>query len=129
MPARDDHAHDHRGTRRPAGALEAEVLAALWAGDAPMTAKQVHADLGEEVACKTVLTVLGRLHAKGLLDREPAGRAHAYRPRQAPAEDAALQMNTALARGDNRTAVLQHFVEALGPADEAALRALLDARD
>jgi hypothetical protein len=38
-------------------------------------------------------------------------------------------MAAALVRRSDRTAVLQHFVDTLDPADEAALRALLDARD
>ncbi|MDF3291601.1 BlaI/MecI/CopY family transcriptional regulator [Streptomyces silvisoli] len=124
-----DHAHEHTGTRRPAGALETEVMAALWANQEPMTARQVHQALGRGLAYKTVLTVLGRLHAKELLEREQVGRAHAYRPRQAPPQDAAHQMTTALSRGSDRAAVLEHFVETLDPADEAALRALLDARE
>ncbi|MEV6735781.1 BlaI/MecI/CopY family transcriptional regulator [Streptomyces sp. NPDC051104] len=56
-----------------------------------------------------------RLHAKALLEREQAGRAHTYRPCQAPPETAAHQMNATLARGSDRAAVLQRFVEALAP--------------
>jgi predicted transcriptional regulator len=129
MPSHGDQAYDAQGGRRPAGALEAEVMAVLWAGDGPMTAAQVLGTLGEGLAYKTVLTVLSRLHAKGLLERDPVGRAHAYRPHHAPAETAARQMTAALSRGRDRMAILQHFVEALDPADEAALRALLDASD
>ena len=128
MPSHDDHVRDLQGGRRPAGALAAEVMAMLWASGQAMTAKEVHAAVGEDLAYKTVLTVLSRLHTKGLLERERVGRAHAYRTHQAPPETAAHQMNAALSRGSNRTAVLQRFVEALDPADEAALRALLDAR-
>jgi len=70
-------------------------MAALWAADGPVTAAGVHQTLGGDLAYKTVLTVLGRLHAKGLLDREQAGRAHAYTPRRGLAEEAAEQMNAA----------------------------------
>jgi hypothetical protein len=38
-------------------------------------------------------------------------------------------MNQALARGADRLAVLQRFVDGLDPDDERALRDLLDARD
>lgn len=117
------------GTRRPAGALEAEVMAALWAGDGPMTAAEVHQQLGEGLAYKTVLTVLGRLHAKGLVDREPVGRAHAYMPSRGAAELAAEEMNAALRRTGRRTEVLQRFVDTLDADDQAALRALLDSAD
>ncbi|WP_327432929.1 BlaI/MecI/CopY family transcriptional regulator [Streptomyces sp. NBC_01236] len=125
----DDAGAAESGTRRPAGALEAEVMAALWGGDGPMTAADVHRQLGDGLAYKTVLTVLGRLHAKGLVDREPAGRAHAYTPKRGPAELAAEQMNAALRRTGLRTEALQHFVDTLDADEQAALRALLDSRD
>ncbi|MGA5818436.1 BlaI/MecI/CopY family transcriptional regulator [Kitasatospora sp. NPDC094028] len=116
--------------RRDHGALEAEVMAVLWAEGRPMTAGQVHEALGAaDLHPKTVLTVLGRLHAKGLLGRERTGRAHAYAPNRGPADEVASQMNQALVRGADRLAVLQHFVAGLDPADEQALRALLDTRD
>ncbi|MFB7511078.1 BlaI/MecI/CopY family transcriptional regulator [Streptomyces broussonetiae] len=121
-------AHDGCGEhadRRASGALEAEVMAVLWGAGEPMTAGTVRAALAPGLAYKTVLTVLGRLHAKGLLDRERVGRAHAYHPRHDAARVSAAQMKTMLDRGRDRTAVLQHFVEALDPADEAALRSLL----
>ncbi|AUG75838.1 hypothetical protein CFP65_0917 [Kitasatospora sp. MMS16-BH015] len=119
-----------QGQRRDFGGLEAEVMAALWAGGAPMTAAQVHQGLGDPgLAYKTVLTVLGRLHAKGLADRERAGRAHVYAPRRGPADEVASRMNQTLTRGADRRAVLQHFVDGLDPEDERALRDLLDARE
>jgi predicted transcriptional regulator len=117
------------GARRPAGALEAEVMAVLWAGGGSMTAAEVHRQVGDDLAYKTVLTVLGRLHAKGLVDREAAGRAHAYTPRRGPAELAAEQMNVALRRTGRGTEALQHFVDTLDADEQAVLRALLDARD
>ena len=117
------------GDRRPAGALEAEVMGALDQGEAPLTVAEVHAALSAEVSYKTVLTVLARLHAKGTVERERAGRAHAYRPRRGAARAAADQMHTALARGADRRAVLRHVVDTLEASDEAALRALLSTED
>ncbi|MER5637975.1 BlaI/MecI/CopY family transcriptional regulator [Kitasatospora sp. NPDC002227] len=116
--------------RRESGALEAEVMAALWSEAGWLTVGQMHQALGDEsLAYKTVLTVLGRLHAKGLVERERSGRGHAYRPRRGPAEAVAAEMNQALTRGADRRAVLQRFVDGLDPDDEQALRALLDARE
>lgn len=125
MPPADDDTYGAQGARRPAGALEAEVMAALWATDEPMTAARVQQALGGRLAYKTVLTVLGRLYTKGLLDREQVGRAHAYAPRRGPAQTAAEQMRAALRRGPWRVEVLQHFVRALSPEEQAELRALL----
>ncbi|MFE6691020.1 BlaI/MecI/CopY family transcriptional regulator [Streptomyces sp. NPDC057743] len=129
MPLGRRAEREARGARRSAGALEAEVMAVLWASDEPLTAGQVQHELGRELAYRTVLTVLGRLYAKGLLDREAAGRAHAYLPRRGPAEAAAQQMNDALHRVPGRTEVLQHFVETLDADDQAVLRALLESAD
>ncbi|WP_045878757.1 BlaI/MecI/CopY family transcriptional regulator [Pseudofrankia sp. DC12] len=114
--------------RRASGALEGEVLALLWASGTGLTAAQVHARLPPDLAYKTVLTVLARLHDKGLCDRELAGRAHRYTPRRGPAELAAERMNAALASGVDPAAVMLHFVAGLDPDAEAALRAVLDSR-
>ncbi|WP_369386633.1 BlaI/MecI/CopY family transcriptional regulator [Streptomyces sp. CG1] len=111
--------------RRASGALEAEVMAVLWSAGEPLTAGAVRAALTPGLAYKTVLTVLGRLHAKGMLERKRVGRAHAYRPRREAPRASAEQMRAVLDHGYDRTAVLQHFVETLDPADEAALRSLL----
>lgn len=129
MYAMSPRRHDQRRERRESGALESEVMAALWA-DGPMTAGQVHAVLGSDaLAYKTVLTVLTRLHDKGLLEREKTGRAHEYRPRRGPAETVAERMAAALAGVANHPDVLQHFIGTLEPDDAATLRALLERTD
>jgi len=85
--------------RRPAGALEAEVMAVLRAADTPLTAGQVRERLAVrptgELSYSTVVTIVSRLHAKGLLARERAGRGFAYTPVD-PASLAAGQMSRAL---------------------------------
>lgn len=64
------------------GPLESRVMEALW-GLGSGTVRQVWERLGgeAEIAYTTVLTTLQRLHDKGLVRREVAGRAHRYRPR------------------------------------------------
>ncbi|MGH3430511.1 MAG: BlaI/MecI/CopY family transcriptional regulator, partial [Mycobacteriales bacterium] len=57
-PAEDPH-------RRAPGTLEGEVLAILWAADAPMTASEVQQRMDSELAYSTVVTILSRLHDKG----------------------------------------------------------------
>src|SRR3954465_15215542 len=69
------------GRRR--GALEQEVLACLGAAGRPLTVAEVLAELGGDLAYTTALTALSRLHAKGALTREPAGRGAAP-PRPPP---------------------------------------------
>jgi predicted transcriptional regulator len=114
-----------RTGRRPQGGLESEVLAALWAAQDPRTAGQVQEALGSGLAYTSVLTILNRLHAKGLLERTPHGRAYGYRPVLAEAQFNAEKMRRALESGSDRSAVLARFVESLDVSDEHVLRALL----
>jgi len=114
-------------TRRPAGGLESEVLAALWAADRPLTPGEVSDAVGGELAYTTVQTILTRLHRKGAVVREEAGRAHAYRPVIDDAGLAAQRMRAMLDRGGDHAAVLTRFVGTLTPDDEATLAKLLGA--
>ncbi len=111
--------------RRPAGSLEAEVLAALWAADRPLTPREVLADLGAGLAYTTVMTTLSRLHDKGAVDRRRAGRAYRYRPVMDQADIAAARMRAMLETGNDRSAVLARFVDALSPEDERLVAEML----
>jgi predicted transcriptional regulator len=115
--------------RRPAGALEAEVLAVLRAAGAPLSPGQVRERLTArqrgELSYSTVVTIVSRLHAKGLLARERAGRGFAYTPVD-PASLAAGQMSRALDGGVDHRAVLTRFVSGLSGRDAHLLRRLLD---
>jgi predicted transcriptional regulator len=115
--------------RRAPGWLENEVLATLWANTEPMTPAMVQAALPRELAYTTVMTVLHRLHAKGLVGRHRSGRAYAYRPVVDASEFAARQMRLALDHGQDRAAVLQRFVAGLSNEDEALLHELLGGTD
>jgi predicted transcriptional regulator len=115
------------GRRR--GALEQEVLGSLAAAGRPLTVAEVLADLGDDLAYTTVMTALSRLHAKGVLTREPAGRAFAY---SLPADPAAMgasvtarRMSRLLGSGQDRAGVLARFVADLSPEDERLLTELL----
>ena len=121
----EDRPADGRPDRRPAGELEASVLAALWAADAPLTPVAVQLALGGDLARTTVTTILTRLHAKGAVTRTPAGRGYAYTPAQDPPGLTARRMHAELDKDANRGTVLARFVSGLGPEDEELLRALL----
>ena len=114
--------------RRPAGALEAEVMAVLRAADAPLSPGQVRERLAARpsgaLSYSTVVTIVSRLHAKGLLARERAGRGFAYTPVD-PASLAAGQMSRALDAGVDHGAVLTRFVSGLSGRDARLLRRLL----
>jgi predicted transcriptional regulator len=113
--------------RRPSGALEAEVLAALWAANEPLTPAGVQRELDGALAYTTVMTALTRLHDKGVVTRCRAGRAYAYAPRLDQAGIAAARMRELLDAGADRRAVLAQFVGALDPRDERLLEELLRA--
>ncbi|WP_030669564.1 BlaI/MecI/CopY family transcriptional regulator [Streptomyces cellulosae] len=117
---------DAKDERRPAGELEAAVMAALWAAGVPLTAGQVQTELGSGLARTTVTTILTRLHEKGVVDRERQGRGYAYFPIQDAQGLTARRMHTELDRDIDRETVLARFVAQLSPDDEQLLRRLLE---
>ncbi len=68
------------------GSLEYPIMRSLWERF-PLTVGDVLDRLNDdrspddELAYTTVMTVLSRLHDKGILDREKQGRSYEYRPR------------------------------------------------
>ena len=115
-----------RDERRPAGELEAAVMAALWAAGVPLTPGRVRTELGSGLARTTVATILTRLHGKGVVDRERRGRGYAYFPVQDAPGLTARRMHTELDRDADRETGLARFVAQLSPGDEQHLRRLLD---
>jgi predicted transcriptional regulator len=68
------------GTNHELGPLEMQVLG-LFEGDSPTSVAAIHQrlrDSGAELAYTTVLTVISRLHKKGVLVRKREGRRHLY---------------------------------------------------
>ncbi len=112
--------------RRQPGGLESEVLATLWAADKPLTTGEVVDELGGELAYNTVQTILTRLHGKGAVRRQQAGRAHAYTPILDEAGLAANRMRAMLDRGGDHAAVLTRFLGTLTADEEATLAQLLN---
>jgi predicted transcriptional regulator len=111
--------------RRGAGELEAAILRALWEADVPLTPAALQAAVGTELAYNTVHTVLTRLCDKGVLARVQVDGRPAYRPVRSRTEHDAAALRMILDGTADRHALLRHFVDTLGPEDEAALRDLL----
>lgn len=116
-------------SRRPSGGLEKQVTKILAVAGQPMTASEVRARLNSAssapLAYSTVVTVLSRMHEKGLLARSKRGRSFAYAPIADPAELAARQLRHLLDGRRDREAVLSHFVGDLAASDGDLLRRLL----
>lgn len=106
------------------GELEALVMDVLWDADEPLVAAGVRDRLSRtrSLAYTTVLTILVRLQDKGLVERERAGRAFAYRPRWSREEQAAVRMGELLETARDDSVVLSRFVAALSPAQLEELR-------
>jgi predicted transcriptional regulator len=107
--------------RRPAGTLETEVLATLWAHDEPLTPRQVQSELGGGLAYTTVMTALSRLYGKGVVTRQKAGRAYAYTAVLDSPGIAAARMRELLDTSGDREAVLARFLGSLSDDDERTL--------
>lgn len=111
--------------RRAKGALEQAVLAQLWSSGAALTAAEVRAATGGDLAYTTVLTILSRLHVKGMVSREPRGRAHAYRPVLMDPTMTVTRITELLAHSASRTDALTALATTLDEPDRATLREAL----
>ncbi|HWG65096.1 MAG TPA: BlaI/MecI/CopY family transcriptional regulator [Streptosporangiaceae bacterium] len=133
-----DHMAEHRSGsapaagRRAAGALESEVLEILRAANGPLSPGEVRQRLATpqpdgqlgELSYSTVVTIVSRLHAKGLLARQRAGRGFTYAPVD-EASVAAGRMSQVLGSEADHGAVLSRFVSGLSGRDARLLRHLL----
>ena len=117
------------GSRRAAGELESAVLGVLHTAGIPLSPGAVRERLGGDLAYTTVVTILSRLHAKGVLERARAGRAYLYTPVADEPGLAARRMATVLAGQPDREAVLARFVSGLSESDEQLLRRMLGTDD
>ena len=120
--------------RRAAGALGAEILAILREAGRPLSPGEVRQRLARphgaggtqgELSYSTVVTIVSRLHAKGLLARQRAGRGFTYTPVD-EASLAASRMSQVLSSENDHDAVLSRFVSGLSGRDARLLRELLD---
>ncbi|MEU8541305.1 BlaI/MecI/CopY family transcriptional regulator [Streptomyces sp. NPDC048717] len=124
------HGAEPAPRRRGQGELEAQVLAVLKNAPAPVPVVWVQEHLGGDLAYTTVITILTRLHIKGAVSRERAGRSFVWTAVADESGLAALRMRKVLDAETDRKAVLASFVTALSPNDERLLRELLgDAGD
>ena len=113
-------------TRRPDGALENELLRALWAHSEPMSPAEVLDYIEADLAYTSVATVLNRLCDKGLARRESAGRKFVYAPTATEADLTGRRIRILLDAAEDRNAALAGFLHTLSADDAAELRELLE---
>lgn len=112
--------------RRGQEQLEAaQVLSTLRAATVPVPAGWVRERLGGTLAYTTVITILTRLQAKGVVTRRRVGRSFVWTAAADEAGLAAHRMRRVLDGEADREAVLASFVSSLPPQDEELLRKLL----
>jgi predicted transcriptional regulator len=111
--------------RRAAGELEAAVLAVLQAAGSALSPAEVRERIGAGLAYTTVVTILSRLQAKGVLERGKSGRSYRYAPVADQPGLAARRMARVLDGEPDREAVLARFVSTLSDSDEDLLRRML----
>ena len=101
------------------------MLDVLQRAGSALSPGEVRERIGGELAYTTVVTILARLHAKGLLSRYKDGRVHRYAPVADQPGLAARRMASVLDGEDDREAVLARFVSSLSDRDEELLRKML----
>lgn len=108
------------------GPLERSAMEVLWADPArALHVREVADQLDGDLAYTTVMTLLVRLTAKGLLTRRRQGSAYVYRPRLSRSECVALSMLHNLQEADDDPDALLRFVGELSDAQRAVLSQIL----
>ena len=110
------------------GHLELAIMDLMWSRSDPASVREILVGLQpeRELAYMTVKTVMDTLHRKGLLLREPDGRAFRYRPTRTREQYTAAHMGEVLASGNDRRATLLHFLEQIPAEDLTQLREALN---
>lgn len=108
---------------------EANLMEVLW-DRGPSTVAEVKAELTDELAYTTVLTILRNLEAKGYVTHEEAGRAHRYSAliaRDAAQLSALKALRQKLFRGSTELLLTRLVAERdLSPAQIERILVLLD---
>lgn len=130
---------DARNTQDPRiegvlGPLGAAIMRIVWA-QGESTVRSVADQLEQEIrrphAYTTVMTILGRLYERGLLDRTKVGRGYRYRPRGDESELLASMGERAVDQIVERygTAALRRFAHHLADLDPNLRARLLELAD
>ena len=108
------------------GELELAIMTCIWKKQRPVTVPEVHEHLlkKRQLAYTSTMTVMSRLHEKGLLHRTQDRRPYTYWAALTRDEYSAELMVSVLSDLGNRKAALARFVDRISPSDAEALRDL-----
>lgn len=113
------------------GPLGASIMRIVWSqgeGTVRTVAEQLEREVGRRHAYTTVMTILVRLHERGLLDRHKVGRGYIYRPHGDESEVLTAMGERAVDRllEQYGTAALRRFAHHLSDMDPDLRAQLLD---
>lgn len=113
---------------RRVGELEVAIMRELWSVDDWISGRELLERLGDKTrAYTTVMTVLGRMVDKLLVERTDEGRGHLYRAAGDPDELTGQAINSLLKASQDPRMALTHFVEGIDdPALLADLKSALE---
>lgn len=133
MVSRDDDAAPP-GFPLPLHELGTRVMNEVWARD-EVTVREVLAAVNDgadkQLAYTTIMTIMGRLHRRGMLSRERRGRTDVYRAALSRDDYVGLRARAEVEAlveqfGDTALAHFADQVESLDPERRAALKRLAD---
>jgi predicted transcriptional regulator len=108
---------------REFGELETAIMDVLWSAERPYLVREVKERLcySRPLAYTTVMTVMGILHGKGVLEREKHGRAWRYWTAETREEHDARLMAEVLRSGGNQRVTMVRFVATVSEEEREAL--------
>ena len=115
---------------RSLGDLERSIMDILWSGLGPLSAQDVREALSasadqKELAVTTILTVLTRLEAKGMVQRDRSVRPHHFSAVSTREDHTMELLRTVLDTVPDRTAVLARLLGEISPQEAQQVRSLL----
>lgn len=115
------------GYKKVLGDLEADIMKVVWKRDR-VTVRDVYEQLRLEktLAYTTIMTIMGRLAEKGLLQKEPQGNAFVYTPTISEVEFAKKVVSEVLdgLMEEFAEPAISHMVDKLGSEDNEKLNTL-----
>jgi predicted transcriptional regulator len=122
-----------RGFRKPQhmldsafGALESEVMEAMWKQEKEVSVRDLLAHLKGRIAYTTMMTTMDRLYRKGVFARRKHGRAFLYSPRITREQLRMGLVESVISsllggRGSDAEPILSCIVDAVGQQDRELL--------